>query len=319
MKHANARLGSVLPGAYRLDRVLCTGEIAALYAATRRGREPVGVNVLHAELSIHGDIRSRFVSEAYAANLIDHPGAAAIVDDGVTDDGAGFVVTDRLDGTPVETLRERYRSRLPLALALSITHGLLDVLAAAHAVDVVHRDIRPAHLLVTAEGVKVLDFGIARVRDLIPSGGRAAGRGLLLGTPAFMAPELALGNTNDVDPRTDVWAVGATLFALLSGRSVHEGKTVAQVLVRAATAAAPRLGTLVPDLPWPVLALVDRALAYDRARRWPSAQAMREATRRAHLAVVGREAGGLHAALFRRLGAAAAPARTNLPPPSEVR
>ena len=142
-----------------------------------------------------------------------------------------------LEGAPVETLWERCGSRLPLAATLYIGHQLLEVLAAAHAKGIVHRDIKPANLFVTNEGVlKVLDFGIARaLRDLAATGAQATGNtGMLLGTPAFMAPEQALGKANEMDAQTDLWAVGAMLFTLLSGRSVHEGETGTQVLILAA-------------------------------------------------------------------------------------
>jgi serine/threonine-protein kinase len=110
----------------------------------------------------------------------------------------------------------------------------------------VHRDVKPANLFVTREGVvKILDFGIARVRDAAASGTNAAtGDGVLLGTPAFMAPEQAKGRTSHVDARTDVSSVGATLFALVSGRSVHEAETQAELLLRAATERAGSLRTM---------------------------------------------------------------------------
>jgi serine/threonine-protein kinase len=289
MERAELRLGTVLRGKYRLDRVLGVGGMAVVYAATHRNLKRFALKMLHPELSIHEDIRQRFLREGYAANSVRHPGAVAVLDDDVADDGAAFLVMELLEGAPVEELWERCHSRLPLAATLVIAHQLLDVLAAAHANGVVHRDVKPANLFVTFDGaVKVLDFGIARVRDAAATGSKATGTGLLLGTPAFMAPEQALGKTSEIDAQTDVWAVGATLFTLLSGRSVHEAETATQVLIQAATAPAMPLAALLPDLSPAVLSLVDRALAFSKTQRWPSAEAMRDAAVHAQLATFGK-------------------------------
>jgi eukaryotic-like serine/threonine-protein kinase len=286
---AEARIGTVLRGKYRIERVLGVGGMAVVFAATHRNQKQFAVKLLHPELSIREDIRSRFLREGYAANSVKHPGAVAVLDDDTAEDGAAFLVMELLEGAPVEALWERCGSKLPLAASLYIAHQLLDVLAAAHAKGIIHRDIKPANLFVTNEGiVKVLDFGIARVRDLAATGAQATGTGVLLGTPAFMAPEQALGKANEMDAQTDLWAVGATLFTLLTGRSVHEGETGTQVLILAATTPAASLANVAPDVPAPVVALVDGALAYSKAQRWPTAEAMREAVVQTQLAVFGR-------------------------------
>ena len=282
-------LGTVLRGKYRLDRVLGIGGMAVVYAATHRNQKRFAIKMLHAELSLRQDVRARFLREGYAANTVDHPGAVAVLDDDVADNGAAFLVMELLDGDSVEHLWERHGRRIPLGAALTIGHHLADVLAAAHAKAIVHRDIKPANLFVTREGqLKVLDFGIARVRDAAISGAQATGTGLVLGTPAFMAPEQALAKSHEIDARTDVWAAGATLFALLTGRNVHEGDNGQQVLIRAATTPATSLAAVVPDAPRSVVALIDRALAFDKTQRWPSAEALRDATREAHVSLLGR-------------------------------
>jgi serine/threonine-protein kinase len=289
VSRAEQRVGTILRGKYRLDRVLGVGGMAVVYAATHRNQKQFAVKLLLPELSIREDIRARFLREGYAANSVKHPGAVAVLDDDLAEDGAAFLVMELLEGAPVETLWESCGSRLPLAATLFIGHQLLDVLAAAHAKGIVHRDIKPANLFVTHEGVvKVLDFGIARVRDLAATGVQATGTGILLGTPAFMAPEQALGRPNEIDAQTDLWAVGATLFTLLSGRSVHEGETGTQVLILAATTPAQSLASIAPGVPAPVIGIVDRALAFQRGARWPSAEVMREAIAQAQVAVFGR-------------------------------
>jgi serine/threonine protein kinase len=112
--------------------------------------------------------------------------------------------------------------------------------------------------------------------------------GSVLGTPAFMAPEQARGLVVEIDEQTDVWAVGATMFKLLSGAFVHEGKSPHETLLRAATKPARSLGAVAPDVPRPIVELVDRALLTDKAQRWPSASAMREGLGVVNVALYGK-------------------------------
>ena len=286
---AEQRLGQVLRGKYRLDRVLGVGGMAAVYAATHRNQKQFAVKVLHAELSLREDIRTRFLREGYAANSVKHPGAVAVLDDDVAEDGAAFLVMELLDGLSMEQLAEQHGGRLGVAYVLAIAHQLLDALAAAHGNGIVHRDLKPANLFVSREGqVKVLDFGIARVRDAATSGAHATGTGMLLGTPAFMAPEQAMGKSNEIDAQTDLWAVGATLFTVLSGQLVHEGETGPHLMILAATTPARPLLSVAPEIPQDLAKVVDHSLAFRKADRWPSAEAMRDAVRDASLAMFGR-------------------------------
>jgi serine/threonine-protein kinase len=289
IRRAEERVGSLLNGKYRLERVLGIGGMAVVYAATHRNQKQFAVKMLHAELSIREGIRARFLREGYAANSVKHSGAVAVMDDDIAKDGAAFLVMELLEGSSVEELWNKYDRKLPLSCALAIGHELLDVLAAAHAKGIVHRDIKPANLFLTHEGqLKVLDFGIARVRDVAASGADGTGTGMLLGTPAFMAPEQAIAKASEIDAQTDVWAVGATLFALLGGEFVHTGDNAAHILVTAATTPARSLAALSPESPAAVVEVVDRALAFYKSQRWLSAIAMRDAIREAHLAVFGR-------------------------------
>jgi serine/threonine-protein kinase len=152
----------------------------------------------------------------------------------------------------------------------------MEVIAAAHAKGVVHRDIKPSNLLVTRSGaLKVLDFGIARVSDVQDGGDNTAES--FLGTPSYMSPEQARGRWDLVDDRSDIYSIGATLFTLLSGRLVHEAGTRNEQLGLAMTAQAPPLRGTVPELPDSLAHVVDKALRYDRERRWPTVEAMRGA------------------------------------------
>jgi serine/threonine-protein kinase len=288
-ERTNGRVGATLKGKYRIDRVLGVGGMAVVYVATHRNQKQFALKMLHPELSAREEIRQRFLREGYAANSVKHPGAVAVLDDDTAEDGAAFLVMELLEGAPVEALWEKQRSRMPAAQVLAIGYHVLDVLAAAHAKGIIHRDIKPANLFLTVDGqLKVLDFGIARVRDLASSDASATGTGVVLGTPAFMSPEQAVANPAEIDARTDLWAVGATMFTLLTGRNVHEADTLPQLYVKLATSQAQSLRDVAPDAPLPLVAVVDRALLLDPNGRWKSAEEMRDACRDAHLAVSGR-------------------------------
>jgi serine/threonine-protein kinase len=282
-------IGTVLRSKYRLDRVLGVGGMAVVYAATHRNQKRFAVKMLHQELSMRQDIRDRFLREGYAANTVAHAGAVSVLDDDVTEEGAAFLVMELLEGESVEQLSERSGRRLSVGAVLAIGHQVADVLAAAHSKSIVHRDIKPANLFITREGqLKVLDFGIARLRDVAATIAQSTGTGVVLGTPAFMSPEQALGRSHEIDASTDLWAVGATLYTLLAGRNVHEGENGQQILIRAATTPAASLASADPYAPRAVVDIVDRALAFEKRNRWPDAVAMRDAIRDAYTSVCGR-------------------------------
>ena len=281
---ARARLGSMLRDKYRLESVLGIGGMATVYSAVHRNQARFAIKMLHPILSEQKTLRRRFLREGYAANSVRHAGAVAVIDDDVADDGSAFLVMELLDGSTVEELWDRCAQRLGLLPVVAIADPLLDVLVAAHANGVIHRDIKPANIFVTREGqIKVLDFGIARARDAIVgyNSGQMTMSGTVVGTPAFMAPEQAAAKSDEIDAQSDVWSVGATMFTLLAGRTVHEGTNLQQLVVRAAVDPAVKLRTVSPDIPENLADVVDRALAFDKARRWPSARAMRVALKRA--------------------------------------
>jgi serine/threonine-protein kinase len=244
---AQQRVGQVLNGKWRLDQLLGVGGMAAVYAATHRNGNRVAVKMLHPHCVANDAIRSRFQREGYVANMIDHVGAVRVLDDDRSEDGGVFLVMELLEG---ETLEERIkrRGRLPAEEALGIVYHLLETLAVAHGKGVVHRDIKLDNVFITRAGeVKVLDFGIARLAEA--SWQNSADRtrtNATMGTPAFMAPEQALGRSSEVDAKTDLWAVGATLFKLLTARNVHEATTINEQLVNAATKPAPPLRSVLP-------------------------------------------------------------------------
>jgi serine/threonine-protein kinase len=289
-ERAMARVGTTLKDKWTLDKLVGVGGMAAVYSATHRNGIRVAVKILHAELSVSTEIRSRFLREGYVANKVDHPGAVVVLDDEVAEDGAVFLVMELLEGETLAERLERKTQRLAVDEVLLVADQMLDVLTSAHAKNIVHRDIKPDNVFITLSGsIKLLDFGIARLREISapPSSTRT---GALMGTPAYMAPEQARARWDDVDARTDLWSVGATMFKLITGRPVHEAETINEQLLSAMTNPAPSIGTLAPGLSIPVVDVIDRALAFDKADRWPDAPTMQAAVRAAYRAITGRNA-----------------------------
>jgi serine/threonine protein kinase len=303
---AARRVGEVFAGKWKIERVLGAGGMATVYAATHTNNQRVvALKVLHPELTASGEMKKRFLREGFIANRIGHPGAVAILDDGVDDDGNVFLVMELLTGASVaDRIRAERGNRadrvgapppraFDQAEALRIADGVLDVLIAAHAQGILHRDLKPDNVFVTDEGeVKVLDFGIARLREPQSgpsSEGEAKTRtGVVLGTPQYMPPEQARGRSSLVDERSDLWSVGAIVFAMLTGRHVHEAETPNEALLKAMTATATPIGTVLSGVNPRVAAIVDRALAFEQNERYPDARAMQTEVRETIPRLTGR-------------------------------
>ena len=141
-------LGTVLRAKYRLDRVLGAVAMSVVYAATHRNQKRFAIKMLRTELASHSDVRGCFLTEAYAANSVGHPGAVAILDDDTSETGAAFLVMELLEGESVERVWNRSGRKLPVGAALAIVHELMNVLAAAHAkVSCTATSSRPTSLL----------------------------------------------------------------------------------------------------------------------------------------------------------------------------
>jgi serine/threonine protein kinase/tetratricopeptide (TPR) repeat protein len=261
--------------------------MAAVYAGVHRNGHPVAIKILHERLSFDPEIDRRFRREAHLANRVKHPGAVPVIDDDVAEDGCVFLVMPLLEGETLRARTARCHGRLPLGEVAGVVCGMLDILGAAHNDGVVHCDVKPENVFLTRQGsVRVLDFGIARF--LASSGSASATKtGSWAGTPAFMAPEQAGGRIREVDSRTDLWAVGATMFAFLSGAFVHEGDTPEELMLHTATRPARKLASVAHEVPAVVGAVVDRALAFEANERWPSAMAMRDALAEAYQRATG--------------------------------
>jgi len=270
---AEKRVGQTVGGKWRLDRVIGVGGMAAVYEATHRNRLRAALKLLHPILSLDEGTRHRFLREGYVANTIRHEGAVQVLDDDLTGDGIAFLVMELLEGETVEDRMDRKGGVLDIAEALHITEDLLDVLCAAHDQGVIHRDVKPDNLFLTVDGrLKVLDFGIARLHQ---GDSRATKVGSFMGTPAYCAPEQARGRWDEVDARTDLFSVGATLFTMITGSHVHPAETSSEQLALAIGATARSLREAFPHAPDELVAYVDRALSYDKDDRFQSARAMK--------------------------------------------
>jgi predicted Ser/Thr protein kinase len=271
---ARARVGLTINNKFRIDSLLGVGGMASVYACTHRNGARKALKILHNEFARDKGITERFLKEGYVANKVDHRGRVAIEDDGVTEAGEPFLVMELLEGDTAQQLWKKKGRKLPVDEALWIAAELCDVLKGFHQQGIVHRDIKPANIFITKENVvKLLDFGVARMRE---AGGEATRAGTALGTPSFMAPEQAMGLADGVDGRADIFSIGATLYAMLSGQRLHQGRTDNEAFILAATTPAPSIARVAPDLPVEVISLVDKALAWDRRNRFENCEAMRD-------------------------------------------
>jgi eukaryotic-like serine/threonine-protein kinase len=294
-QQAERRVGTIIGGKWRVDALLGSGSMAAVYAVTHRNGARAALKILHPTLCTDPAVCERFLGEGYLANSVKHSGIVRVLDDGVTDDGCVFLTMDLLEGDTLEALRQKRGNRIPIVESLDLADKLMDVLAAVHTAGIIHRDLKPQNVFVCDDGiVKLLDFGVARVFDRT-SQSKLSMFGLVLGTPSFMSPEQALGSRDKVDHRSDIWSFGATLFTALTGETVHLGANVQAKLLAAATVKARSIAMVMPSLPPGIAAAIDMSLRFKKEDRWQTVDAMRRSFREA------RDAAGL--------GRAAEPAR----------
>lgn len=275
---ANLRPGDVLCKKWKIVRFLRMSETSQAYLADHRNGCRVVVRVLHPHLCLDATLAARFRREAYVANTITHPAVIKVIDDDVLPDGRTVLVTDPVEGETLEDIRKAFGGRVPLDLAVDVITQVLDALECAHAEGIVHRNLRPELVLVQRGQVKIADFGFAR---LVNAGEDLTDMGLVLGTPQFLAPEQARGHRELVDAQSDLFAVGAILFLLLSGQHVHQSDSPDGFLYSATLSSARSLRMAVGEdlVPDEVVDVVDRALKFKKAERWLSAEELATALR----------------------------------------
>jgi serine/threonine protein kinase len=278
LRQAKARIGEKA-GKYTLERVIDVGGMAAVFAA-KRWRTHVAVKVMHKTYMRMEEARVRFAREGYAANQVGHANVVRVLDHGELEDGTPFFVMDLLEGRSLEQHLSDC-NKLPAAEVTWIADTVLDVLVSAHASGVIHRDIKPGNVYMTTDGeIKLLDFGLARLQDGGPSKSLTR-TGTVIGTAHYMSPEQALRKPELIDPRTDLWSVGAIMFRCLTGRTVHDTHGTGQSLLAAASKSAHPITEVAPEVKPELAAVIDKALAFQKDERWSDAAAMQRAVRKA--------------------------------------
>ncbi|GLZ11627.1 hypothetical protein Acsp04_18620 [Actinomadura sp. NBRC 104425] len=300
--------GGLLAGRYRLESRLGSGGMGEVWSATdlRLGR-PVAVKILSRGTEADERAVARFRREAEIAGGLRHPGITVLFDFDA-DDGRLFLVMELLRGRDLAAVMAAHPHGMPPALACDLAAQIADALAAAHERGVVHRDVKPANVMVLPDQkIKILDFGIARYADRTSdlTGGAA------IGTPSYMAPEQFEGDAAP-DARTDLYALGAVLFFMLTGRRPFEADTAPALIKEILLTEPPRVRDLRPEVPADLDRLVAALLAKNPADRPAQARLVADVLRGAAAApqVPHRPPGGTLHATRRLTGDIGASART---------
>src|SRR6516225_78966 len=265
-------------GPYEIQAAIGAGGMGEVYKArdTRLDRI-VAIKVLPESLAADPQFRERFDREARAISQIDHPHICTLHDVG-EQDGTAFLVMQYLEG---ETLADRLtKGALPLDQALAIAIDIADALTAAHRAGIAHRDLKPGNVFLTKSGAKLLDFGLAKAYVPVVAAGpggsmmptappQLTAQGMILGTFQYMAPEQIEGH--EADARTDIFAFGAVLYEMTTGRKAFEGKTPASLIAAILERHPTPISSLEPLAPQRLDRVVHRCLAKDPDARWQSA------------------------------------------------
>lgn len=275
-------IGLSIDGRYRIDGLIGIGGMGTVYLATRVliGDE-VAIKILHSDRT-DPHASERFRREAQAAARLKHPNAVSIYDFGVSTDGLQYLVMEFVEG---ESLREVTRRQGPLEFSLvaEITSQICAALDEAHRRHIIHRDIKPDNIILSSISsglrVKVLDFGIAKLRDDTAS--HLTQTGSVMGTPHYMSPEQCLGE--ELDPRADIYSVGIVLYEMLCGRVPFNSPVSTAVVVQHVSQQPPSLRSINPAVPAALEAVALHALEKGRdARPGSAGELAQELTRALH-------------------------------------
>lgn len=269
-------IGTIIDGKYRLEAVLGKGGMGTVFRAARLEiDDEVAIKVLHPESVADPDARERFKREARAAARIKHDNVVCVYDFGITKEGLGYLVMELIHG---ESLREIIKQRrwLTPEQCVPLLNQICDALDEAHGKNIVHRDLKPDNIMVQPgkrRRVKVVDFGIAKLRDVTGSGLTSAG--FAMGTPHYMSPEQCGGDS--VDHRSDLYSLGIVLYEMLTGVVPFRKPSRLEVWLEHAQEPPPPLRTVNAAVPPKVEAVVLRALAKNPDHRPQSALELAEA------------------------------------------
>ncbi len=272
--------GVVIGGKYRIEALAGEGGMGKVYRAEHLGLgTQVAVKVLRAELAVDERARRRFLREARAAAVLTGANAVRIYDVDELTIGLPYIVMEHLDGENLASTMEA-RGPLDARVAARWMAQACTALAEAHALGIIHRDVKPANLVVVRSGtddvVKVVDFGLVLALSDTSGLSRSMPAGVMAGSPLYMSPEQVRGD-DDVDERTDVWAVGATLHHLVAGTPPFVGPTLPIVCARILSQDAAPLERLRPGTPRALAEIVTRCLRRERDARFATMQELRTA------------------------------------------
>jgi serine/threonine-protein kinase len=260
-----------IAGRYRVEGSIGRGGMADVRAGTDlRLQRPVAVKFLLPEMAAREDIRRRFEAEACAAASLSDPHAVAVYDTG-EHEGLPYIVMERLPG---ETLADRIATGpQDPSWVRQVAREVLGALGAAHAAGLVHRDVKPGNILITADNhAKIADFGIAKSLEATDGSLDLTGTGQLLGTPAYLPPERLDGGT--ATAQSDLYSLGVVLYEALTGRCPFPGETPVAVAMAIVAGDYPPLDEVRPGLDPALVSTVQRAMATDPTQRFDSADAM---------------------------------------------
>src|SRR5215471_11687496 len=274
-------IGTVVGERYRIMTRIGVGGMGAVYRAEHTMmRRDLAVKVLLPELGGKEEFARRFEREAESASRLTHPNIISVTDFGRTPGGAPFLKMEFLAGESLSSVIAQ--GPMPRERALHIMRQILRGLEHAHAAGVVHRDLKPDNImLVERDGqsdvVKILDFGIAKVTEPASGGEALTQAGVIFGTPEYLSPEQALGET--VDARTDIYAAGVILYEMLAGRKPFESDDKVKIISMHLAHAPPRIRDVSPtvDVPLPLEQAVMQSLEKTREHRFATATAFLQA------------------------------------------
>lgn len=268
-----------IAGRFRIECEIGTGGMGTVYRATHLGLErPVAVKIIKREFAADRDVSDRFLREARTMARLRHPHAAMIFDAGTLPDGRHFIIMEFVEGTTLsqELVRQQ---KFSAEQAVKIAVQICEVLEEAHQLGIIHRDLKPSNIMLNDRGVRVLDFGVAKVLVSADTTSTHAttGSGQIVGTPRYMSPEQCLGQR--VGARSDLYSLGVVLYEMLAGRPPFVDVLPSAVLVKQATAPAPPLPQMRSDLPKQLVLAVHALLAKrpeDRPRNAAAARVLLE-------------------------------------------
>jgi serine/threonine-protein kinase len=268
--------GDVLVGRYRIERAIGRGGMAVVVAATHLQLEQlVAIKFLLPHVLMEPDVVARFTREARAAVRIRNEHVARVMDVGNLDSGAPFIVMEYLEGQDLASVVQS-RGSLPVPEAVDYLLQACEALAVAHGLGIVHRDLKPANLFLVeshgASSVKVLDFGISKNMGLTAASGPDAGMtqsAFLLGSPSYMSPE-QMNSAKNVDGLTDIWALGVTLYELLTGEAPFQAESLPLLCMAILQQQPVPLRARAPTIPEGLERVVLRCLEKDKTRRFQS-------------------------------------------------